>query len=344
MVTAEDIAKEAGVSRSSVSAVLSGQAEKRRIAKATVQRVLAVAEKMGYRPNVEARNLRKGRTNSIGILLPAPRDDIYSQLISRLNTIFADKGYFSAFSFWDNEDEQKRATESILCRRPEGIITVEPGYIFGKSSVPTVSLFNEDSRFDFVTFDRIGIIKDALSYLIGLGHTRIANPSALQEIAYPEVGKCYIEILRVSGLSTEYVADLQRVYRIPTAKIDKKIAVDTVEWVMSFPVEKRPTALILYRDMTAMYVIREFLKRGVRVPDSISIVSCDNIPFTESVTPSLTSFGDSPEHPLPESLAERIFHRMKNPNAKCKKIFLKRKLYIRESCVEYTGKEWNDPK
>lgn len=335
MVTSADIAKMLNLNQSTVSAVLAGNARKRRIAEETVERVLNAAKKAGYLPNASARNLRRGKSGAVGILLPAPASNVYSTVVGELGRHFSQEGYFTSFAFWSCDREQKSATNSILERQPEGIITVEPRNIPKNVNIPTITLINQNRRFDCITFDRVGMMHETISYLTELGHVRIANPSVS---AYPENSEydsvsdaCRTEFAS-RGLSCAYLADLSENTSEYVSENNMEYAVKVADWLLSFPEAKRPTALILYTDTQALYVIQELHRRGLKVPEDISITGIDNAPFAAGMTPALTTFGDEPGNTLAQNLAKRLLFRMENPYAPVETVRVRRKLYIRESC------------
>ena len=335
MITSETIAKAAGVSRTVVSVVLSGKAKQRRIADATVEKVLAIAENMGYSPNLDAQSLRSGKNSSVGILMPTPKGDVYSTLIEGLSEAFDAQNYFPAFAFWKDEKSQINATNTILKRRPEGIITVEPGLIPQKSNIPAVSLFTRDRRFDCVTFDRPNIVEQAIDYLVGLGHTRIANPfvtvnDPIEE--FREVSTFCRKKFTVKGITQRYLTDIAA-GKFNSPDILEQQAAQIAGFITSFKVDERPTAIILYRDMLGAHLINALTQKGVKVPQDLSIISCDDSLFAGAMTPALTNFGDSDEQPLAKTLAERLFFRINSPDAPPENIRIKRKIQIRQSCV-----------
>ena len=80
-------------------------------------------------------------------------------------------------------------------------------------------------------------------------------------------------------------------------------------------VKTRPTAIVLPNDMLAIHFMREMVRRGYHLPEDLSVTGCDNIPFTEVVTPTLTSFGERPDDSLAEALVDSLLQRMADPEA-----------------------------
>ena len=95
--------------------------------------------------------------------------------------------------------------------------------------------------------------------------------------------------------------------------------------------KERPTAIVLPTDMLAIYFMREMTRRGYHLPEDLSVTGCDNIPFTEVVTPTLTSFGERADDSLSDCLVACLLHRMANPDAPRMIYRVKRRLIVRES-------------
>ena len=91
MVTTKDIALLAGVSQTAVSAVLSGQGRQRRISETTSRKILDTAKRLGYRRNLAAQELRRGKSSAIGILLPVPVNNIYNNLTGALGPLLEER-------------------------------------------------------------------------------------------------------------------------------------------------------------------------------------------------------------------------------------------------------------
>ena len=330
MVTTKDIALLAGVSQTAVSAVLSGQGRQRRISETTSRKILDTAKRLGYRRNLAAQELRRGKSSAIGILLPVPVNNIYSNLTGALGPLLEERGYLSTFAFWEDDFKgQIRAAESIFCRCPSGIITVEPRHIPSEMNIPVVSLITSDLRFDVVDFDGEDIISQVIEHLYQLGHRRIAYPYCVVEPAhYGNHPAYFAKELIDRGLSTQWMwtLDSLAVMTPPNLPI---LANLVANWYES--VKTRPTAIVLPNDMLAIHFMCEMARRGYHLPEDLSVTGCDNIPFTEVVTPTLTSFGERPDDSLAECLVDSLLQRMADPEAPRRIRRVKRRLIERES-------------
>ncbi len=112
-----DIAKLAGVSKATVSSVLNGKAEKYRISKKTQERVLAIAEQHNYQPNQSAATLRRGRSNSIGLIVPDFENRSYLRIAKRLEALARKVGYQLIITTSDDTPELERDSARMLVAR-----------------------------------------------------------------------------------------------------------------------------------------------------------------------------------------------------------------------------------
>jgi len=129
MATIKDVAKLAGVSSSAVSAVFNGKAASIRIKDETVRKIRESAASLGYNPNRLAKSLRRGCTCTIGILLPIPRENIYSDFIREFEQTLSGTEYSAIYGFWSTMSAAHDAVMNVISQQVDGLITVEPGLI-----------------------------------------------------------------------------------------------------------------------------------------------------------------------------------------------------------------------
>ena len=112
-----DIAELAGVSKATVSSVLNGKAEKYRISKRTQEKVQAIAQQYNYQPNQSAATLRRGRSHSIGLIVPDFENRSYLRIAKRLEALARKVGYQLIITSSDDSPEQERVSASMLVAR-----------------------------------------------------------------------------------------------------------------------------------------------------------------------------------------------------------------------------------
>ncbi len=285
-ITIHDIARQAGVSPSTVSRVLNGTtpvAESKRTA------VLAAVNSLQYRPSVIAQGLARGRTAVIGVLTQDIASPFYGEILKGIEQGLSGTGYHPMFASgnWRLDDEQA-ALEMLQGRQVDALIlmagrlsdedlrrTAErtPLVVLGRR-VP--GLEEHCLRVD----DRRGAYR-ATQYLIGLGHRRIAHVTGLlshQDATERRAG--FLEALRDAGLE----ADPDLIIEGDFSERSGLLAVDTLLRRSS-----RVTAIFSANDQTAYGVRLGLFRRGIRVPEDLSLVGFDDQPGTAYATPPLTT-------------------------------------------------------
>lgn len=145
----KDIAKELNLSKTTVSWVLSGQARTKGISEATAKRVLKCAMRLNYHPNLIAKSLHTGQTNTIGLILPSISDDFYSGLARVIETEARRCGYsLMISSSKSDKDREEEIIHMFKAKRVDGIIIAPTK----KSQTEIKRLIDES--FPFVTVDR----------------------------------------------------------------------------------------------------------------------------------------------------------------------------------------------
>ena len=138
----------------------------------------------------------------------------------------------------------------------------------------------------------------------------------------------FAEELKALGLSTQWMGTLDSLSVMAPPNLPN-LANLVADWYEAM--KERPTAMVLPTDMLAIYFMREMTRRGYHLPEDLSVTGCDNIPFTEVVTPTLTSFGERADDSLADRLVACLLHRMANPDAPRMIYRVKRRLIARES-------------
>lgn len=193
-ITSTELARKLGLSTTTVSFVLNGLAEEKKIAPKTAQRVLAAAEKHNYIPNPFARSLHKKRSGVIGVILGNFKMDYAEAAMQGMRRVFDATGHvpFVAMHSFETERNRKELLSS-LNRRDEGIIAFplpecdEVYAKIAKSGQPLV-LFGEVlpglENISSVTWDSAAAARAAVQHLVAIGRRRIAFIG----VDYPGIG------------------------------------------------------------------------------------------------------------------------------------------------------------
>lgn len=295
-ITIYDIASDAGVSIATVSRVLRGETN---VSEATRKKVQDVIDRRNYRPSSIARGLTSKTTHSLGIILPKLLNPHYAMIFTGAQEEARNLGYTMSLFPWSSLDTREYNPATMLAeRRLDGLIVcveylppdheeqVHAALQDLQQYMPVVLIGCVPPTYDFpaVTQNTAAMMQEIVRYLTGLGHERIAFIGGVQEDKDPfrrDVG--YENGLRDARLP--YTASY-RVYCRGTTE-DGSAALDRM--LDSLKPEYWPTAVIALNDLVAMGCMDAARKRGLSVPDQLSVIGCDNLFCAPYLTPPLTS-------------------------------------------------------
>ena len=281
-ITIKDIARELGVSISTVSRALKDHPD---ISPQTKTLVRELVEKMKYKPNAIALSLRNQRTNIIGVIVPEIVHHFFSSVISGIDEAAVAAGYNVMF-FQSNESYEREILniQSIINSRADGVLisvakgTKKFGHIkqLIDDNIPVVFF---DRACDDIETDRV-IVDDfegafnAVDYLIKTGCKRIAHFAGPQHLQIAYLRKRgYISALEKHGIKVD--DDLI----IPCDTYED--ALETTRILMSK--SRPPDAIFTVNDMTAVGTLNTLKAMGFKVPKDISLVG-----FTDGLVSSIT--------------------------------------------------------
>lgn len=317
-VTMTELAKHAGVCHSTISLVLNGKAGVR-VSEGKRKKILELAEKLNYRPNMAAKGLRNRRQYTIGVIMPALNARFYGEVAARIQHQLTAKGYLGIFAFWEAAGEVKNTYDTILSRGVDGIITWEYHECLAKEKVPAVIYENLIDGYDCIRLDYEYFSREAVTYLSSLGHRRIGYIGGRDDLRY----KYYIETLKTNGLEFN-----------PAWTFDCKCTLaggaQGFEHIRA-AATPLPTAIITQNDIIAMGAMYTAVTGGLRVPEDISFIGCDDIPEAAYYLPPLTTF-DNKLDLLADKMVYSMLERLDNPGAPAIYQTICPELIIRKSC------------
>ncbi|MCU0622342.1 MAG: LacI family transcriptional regulator [Gemmatimonadaceae bacterium] len=284
-VTIKHVAERAGVSQPTASLVLSGH-PKARIAAATRARVLEVARELGYQPNRVAQALARGRSYTIGVLVPDLHNPFFAEVISGVERVAAEAGY-AVLLCEQTVVPAARHLDALRARQVDGLVIDA----IGASELPDDALAGLNVVLvDEPPGERPGVASDALqagalvaAHLLGLGHTRLAfiGPAdAAWATRMRERG--FAHALREAGVAISSA----RWRRVAPSIAGGQAAMRAL---LALPADQRPTAVFCANDLLALGAHKACALAGVRLPQDCSIVGCDDIEMARLVTPELSS-------------------------------------------------------
>jgi LacI family transcriptional regulator len=291
-VTIRDVARQAGVSLSTVSQVLNGRPG---YASATTRdRVLEVARELGYRPNALARGLVTSRTGTLGIVITDITRAFFTQVVGSIEQVASRQGYSVLLACADGIQPEQTALETFLDKRVDGIICMSSSVESGaehilqvtRLGVPLVVINRplHTSELNQIAWDDIEIGRRATEHLISLGHRRIAHVSGalhqpVRRSAADRVAG-YKQALNAAGLPVDPAL-------IVDGRYDYQAAFAACARLFDRP--NPPTAVFAASDSMAVAIVNALHRRGLRVPDDVSVVGANDDQFAVHVEPPLTT-------------------------------------------------------
>jgi DNA-binding LacI/PurR family transcriptional regulator len=303
MTTMGDIAREAGVSQSTVSRVLNDRVTTVPIAPRTRERVLGVAARMGFQPNPLARSLRGGPTMLLGVIVRDIADPFFAVAVETLTSQAEERGYHVVLGTAHSRADEAIALHAVLeTRHCDAIVVMgdvgdQPRLVddLRSSPIPVVGLWQGRTQGGPPTVgvdNRLGI-RLALAHLFGLGHTRIAFLGGRPLGDIRERRATYLETLAERGIPTRPGYVLEVVNDLASGDRALRSLVASNE---------PPTAIITATDQLAFGVLHAAHELGVRVPDEMSVIGFDDLPMSAYSVPALTTVamptGDMTERAL----------------------------------------------
>ncbi len=286
MATLQDIAVAVGVTQTTVANALKG---KGKVSEATRQSILKCAAELGYRPNMLARSLAQGKTDTLGFILPTIANPFYPEIAEAIERTASRHGYQMLLCNTCYDFQQGRQhLERLVSRWVDGVIVMGSSMDIGdiaehfQRGLPMVLCDWQENESPegmpqvSVDFRRAGAL--AAEHLLALGHREIGIIVSEPEQTLRLEG--FRSVLRDAGLSL--APDM---IRQGHATLESGYA--AAHKFLTAPV--RPTAIFATTDWMALGAHEAILDAGLRIPQDISIVGLDDIVVSAHIRPPLTT-------------------------------------------------------
>lgn len=332
-VTLKDLAAKLGLSVTTVSRALSGYSD---VAEATRQRVLQAAEEMGYVPDATARRLQKGRTDTIGFVIPTfgPRfsDPFFSELLAGIGNEAARQSFDLLVSTRapDTPEEQEAYRRMAEGRLVDGLLVVRTrvkdrriAYL-SKIGFPFVAFGRSDLDVEFPYLDVDGALGMELvaQHLIDLGHERVAHISAPQDLMFCSYRRAGLETtLRHNGLSL-------RSGHLVVSDLTEGGGFKAMSQLLEL--NSRPSAVVACNDLMAIGAMSAAQQRGLVVGHNVAITGFDDIPLAEHAHPPLTTVRQ-PVYDIGRRICNMLIQVSRGQELAERHVLLEPELVVRES-------------
>jgi LacI family transcriptional regulator len=328
-ITIVDVAREAGVSYSTVSRVLNGYEF---VKEDTRQRVLEAARRLGYVANQQARSLAGGKTRVIGLLVPGLDNGYVGEVARGVDEEIARAEYEMAlYTTHRNEGKEHSYAVKLAKGLSDGLLLVVPlvtgEYLeaLREQQFPYVLIDQTDpaNQSSIVDSTNWQGAYEVTQYLIGLGHKRIGF---------------------ITGLMT-LTSAVDRLEGYKAALLDHHLAYDPALIVPGdflqpggfsacnrlLDLAQRPTAIFASNDLSAFGAMEAARDRGLDIPGDISIVGFDDMPQASLVYPQLTTVRQ-PLDQMGRVAARMLIDEIEHPRCTPRRVTLSTSLVIRDSC------------
>jgi LacI family transcriptional regulator len=339
--TIHDVAQRAGVSVSTVSAVLN---DKPSVKDSTREQVLAAIRQLNYRPRPAIRRpAAPTGVRTIGFLVREPANPYYAEVIEGAESVLGELGYRILVGASLGVGARERELVEIMRQKDFDGLLLTPVLDRHTDLAHLFELRRRNLRFvlleevhgiqaSLVVVDNVGGAKIGVRHLIDLGHTRIVH------FAGPRYSLNSDE--RIAGVRAAYsesalVFSDALVVRAGDSLTDGYAA--ALAYFRDRPPAERPTGVMCYNDLVALGVCRALAELGIAVPGEVSVVGYDDLPLAEFVTPSLTSVR-VPKREVGRTAAEILHREIEHgPGATPQKIYLQPELVARASTCPYSA-------
>jgi DNA-binding LacI/PurR family transcriptional regulator len=326
-VSIKDVALRAGVSTATVSHILNST---RVTSQGTRDRVLAAIQELGYSQNQAARNLARGRSSLLGLLI----SDIRNPFFPEITAAFQDQALghsMDALVLNTNYDPQRtlNSVRRLLGLQVPGVAVltsqIDPAIVdmLRDANVAAVylDLGHVAANVCNIVVDYQGGIAQVLEHLTRLGHRRIAYIGGPPHLPSARVRKrAFVETARALDIEPEDLIDSDFTVKGGYFAASKLLGA------------RRPTAVVAGNDLTAIGVLHRAYDGRIRVPEDLSIVGFDDITFAEYTQPALSTV-TVPRTEIGRTAFQALWSTITDPNHAGQEFKLATRLTLRQSTM-----------
>lgn len=313
-----DLAKQLNISPTTISFILNGKAQEKRISSELVTRVLKQIEEVGYKPSALAQSLRTGKTMIIGLMVENIANPFFASIARLIEEKAYKNGYKIIYCSTDNDSAktkdllrmfQDRHVDGYIISPPEGIEKEVDNLIDNGSPVVLFDRYLSETKADYIVVDNMGSTYNAVKHLISNGHKNIAfvTLDSLQTQMQDRL-KGYEKALNEHGLNhhvkeISYHQDEENIIRHIIAFLERKPDLDAILFGTN------------YFGVSGLKAIKKLNKR---VPEDLAVVSFDDHTLFELHSPDITAISQ-PIEEISEKLITILLGRL-NKTSKFKKL------------------------
>jgi LacI family transcriptional regulator, repressor for deo operon, udp, cdd, tsx, nupC, and nupG len=330
-----DVAKRAGVSIATVSRVLSRPDA---VASATRRRVMQAVTYLGYTTNAAGKHLRTQKSDKILVTIPDISNPFYSRVLQSIEESAQREGYSVLLADTQHDlKREERYTLMLRRRDAEGLIVLGDGLpdvalevsreTSGIAHIVGACEFNSRANIPRVHIDNHAAARDALEHLYSLGHRRIGLIAGPSDSALSRD--------RLEGATAR--ARVQRAEKdLVVARGDFTLESGEKAAVQLLARADRPTAIFCFNDQMAIGAMDILRRRGLVVPDDVSVVGFDDISFARYTVPALTTIAQ-PVREIGQETVRLLLGIVRGQTPSAVSVILPHRLVVRDSTAPLAG-------
>jgi LacI family transcriptional regulator len=313
-----------------------------RVAPATRERVERAIRDLGFVPNVLARQLLRGRTHTIALLVSDISNPFFTQIARGVEDVAQRNGYTVIFGNSDESAEKElQYLHALLGRRVDGLLIAAAGNasratleLLTQRGTPLVLIDRaiDGIAADLVIGDNAGGAQTLTQHLLKLGHHRIGLINGRRDVSTArDRQRGYEQALRASGIEPDTALIVESNYR-------RDGGYRAMRQLLALPADRRPTAIFACNNFLAVGAVEALREAQLAAPDDLALVSFDDLELASALDPFLTVVAQ-PARSFGTIGAQFLFERLEGGAALApRRVVLTPELIVRRSCGALLGK------
>lgn len=333
-ISLQDISVKLKISKSTISIVLNGKGDEKRVSQETQEKILKFAREHNYKANQLARGLSRGKSDTIGLVVPDISDSFYARIARRIERKAEQSGYNVVFSSTgERKDSESKLIQSMLDRQVDGLIIAssqknhEDIISLQESNFPFVLIDRHypDIESDYVIIDNYGGTVSAVNQLVKQGRQHIAFVSLSDGL----------EALNQRFLGYKTAME-SHTLGIKEASVHF-VGLKNLEEEMQHCVEELFTGaqtvdgIVFATHFLTAAGLRELKKRGIRIPEDVGIVSFGQMEAFDLLSPPITSVS-LPANEMGDKAVEILLNKINGVSTDSHNECLETAMIVRRSC------------
>lgn len=324
-VTIRDVARRAAVSVASASRALNNHSS---VTPATRQRVIDAARALDYVPHLGARSLSRGRSNTIGVVLPDLFGEFFSEIIRGIDYAAHRRGLQLLLSNMHGSAEETELAIRAMRGRVDGLLVMSPqvdAEFLGRNlpkGLPAIVMnaAASDGTHPTIAIDNIAGAREAVAHLVAQGCRRIAHVTGPEGNADADARRAGFRVAIAERLGPDAGIEI-------AGDFSEASGIAAAQHILA---DRKIDGVFAANDMMAVACMATLAEGGMRAPDDVAIIGFDGVPIAQYVTPALSTMALNLAE-LGERALERLVAITEDTEVEATTEMLKPELVVRAS-------------